>query len=554
QEPAPLTTDTFPTFDAASKRVWLKEQSVLEAQARATLATPTAASGVLAEQLSFGPRAEDAQETLMVDNTTSFIPPLPTQHYEWRDRSPDALLTALAEERSLSPSQQLAFTIAGKRFLEDMNGSDCTPLRMLMHGEAGTGKTVVVRLLRELMDAYGRGHQIMFVAPTGKAAAAIGGMTQHAAFKLDIRQRGLTVEELEIEKQDHTATRLRFLQKTFGNIRWIFFDEVSMTSCEMFGEIEQSLRIGTGKLDEPFGGVNVLFAGDFCQLPPVGASPLYASGSATYNTADVRTKEELGRLAWLHIDTVVEFAEQRRMKDPEMAAALSRLRKRACIDEDVALFNGNVLVAAPGELAPDISRRHGLIVLANTNQTVQALNHRKATTQAASDRRRVVISHAADKSTAPMSLQQRKALLSYVGQSKIKVGIGRLPLFVGMPVIYRGPNKSVQMGITNGAFGTVVSWQLTVDAFGFTVPQVVVVCFDATATWKLSNLDPGCLPIYPTRSTFKYYASDNKRSVVKISRSQLPLQPGFAMTVHSAQGITSSDGVVVDLRCGGFRT
>ncbi|KAE8250834.1 hypothetical protein A4X13_0g4339 [Tilletia indica] len=550
----PVAPADFPTFTTSNRRVWSKEQALLEAQARANQLVPTAATGVLAEQLRFEADPRPAGQTTTSSEGASYIPPLPTMHMEWQGRSSESLLSALAVERTLTPSQTLAFTIAGRQFLDNLEGTTSTPLRMLMHGEAGTGKTVVVRLLRELMDRYGRGRQLMFVAPTGKAASAIGGLTQHAAFKLDIRQRGLTVEELELDKQDNIANRHRYLQKTFGHIRWIFFDEVSMTSCEMFSDIDQSLRIGTGKLDEPFGGVNVMFAGDFCQLPPVGASPLYAAGSSIRQNADVRSREELGRLSWLFIDKVVEFTEQKRMKDPEMAAALSRLRMRACTDADVALFNGCALTAIHGVSPLDIKHRPGLVVLANTNQTVRALNHRKAGAQAASDGRQMVISHASDKTTGALTEEIRTRLLSYTSQGKVKIGIGRLPLFVGMPVIYRGPNKSVQMGITNGAFGTVISWELSTDNFGLTTPTGVIVQFDPNAIWRLSNLPPGCLPIYPTLSSFKYFPNNDQRTVQKISRRQFPLQPGFAMTVHSAQGVTSKDGIVVDLRSGGFRT
>ncbi|KAE8221158.1 hypothetical protein CF319_g5436 [Tilletia indica] len=542
------------SFSSKNRRTWTKEQAILEAQAKANQCIPRAATGILAEQLTFDRRSEDTApstlSTFTASNDVSIRPP-PTLQYKWRDRPPHELLQALSTERNLTPSQALAFKIAGRRFFEELNGVSTKPLRMLMHGEAGTGKTVVVRLLRELMDRYGCGHQILFMAPTGKAAAAIGGTTQHAAFRLSTHQRALTGEELEASRQAHVGTRHMFLQKTFGHVKWIFFDEVSMTSCDIFAEIEQSLRIGTQKLDEPFGGVNVLFAGDLCQLPPVAAAALYATHSTVWQNTAIRTQEELGRISWVLIDTVVEFTEQMRMQDPDIAAALSRFRTRCCTDEDVAVFNRNVLVFNSALSRTNVKARPNLIVLANTNQTVRVLNHRKAAAQASADGRRLVISHAYDKTTGTMTADLRQALLSYNGQ-KIKIGLGRIPLFIGMPIIYRGPNRSVPMGITNGAFGTIVAWDLTYDQFGLTIPQGVIVQFSTTATWQLSGLDPGCLPVYPTASSFEFCPTIGG-SLHTITRRQLPLQPGFAMTVHSAQGVTSTGGVVVDLNKGGFR-
>ncbi|KAK0518928.1 hypothetical protein OC834_007557 [Tilletia horrida] len=123
-----------------------------------------------------------------------------------------------------------------------------------------------------------------------------------------------------------------------------------------------------------------------------------------------------------------------------------------------------------------------------------------------------------------------------------------------MPVIYRGPNVSIALGITNGSFGKIVSWILQRDTFGLTVPVVAIVQFDPDAKWCLSGLPPGCVPIYPTTSSFNFQPGSSSATVYTVKRLQLPLQPGFAMTVHSAQGITSSGGVVVDLTKGGFHT
>ncbi|KAE8230936.1 hypothetical protein CF326_g4056 [Tilletia indica] len=530
-----------------NKRLWTKEQGILEAKAKADLAVPTASSGVLADQLMFDDNVEETS-TMTAPSLLENGPGPSTQRLHWQDRHPHELLQALVVERDLTPSQTLAFTIAGKRFFEHMHGVETEPLRLLMHGEAGTGKTVVVRLLRELMDRFGKGNEIRFMAPTGKAASAIGGTTQHAAFGLDVHRRGLTTEELQLASRENHSQRLSFLQGSFAHVTWVFFDEVSMTSCEVFGDIDQALRTAMQRPSDPFGGINVLFAGDLCQLPPVASAPLYTKASRTSQPADIRTKVELGRISWLFVTEVVEFTEQMRMKDPEMAAALSRLRTRDCIDGDTELFNTSLLQST----ATSIKGRRDLIVLAATNRTVRVLNERKAAAQASAVGNHLVVSHSIDDTKTPMTMATRTALLGYNGRGETKVGIGRLPLFVGMPVIYRGPNKSVALGITNGSFGTIVGWQLQEDHLGYTTPVVAIVRFDVNATWKLSGLQPGCLPIFPTSSSFTFALGSSAGMIRRVSRRQLPLQPGFAMTVHSAQGITCKNGVVVDLRNGGF--
>ncbi|KAE8250119.1 hypothetical protein A4X13_0g4940 [Tilletia indica] len=545
---APTTSTT--EFSRAARRTWSSEQSIIEAKAKADLSIPTASHGILADQLMFD---DTEQDLTTLDRTAplSSIPAPPTERLHWRDRPPHELLSALIIERGLTASQALAFNIVGRQFFEQLHGMDNGALRLLMHGEAGTGKTVVVRLLRELMDRFGKGNEIQFLAPTGKAASAIGGMTQHAAFGIEVHRRGMTTEELQLAQNDNQGKRMRFLQSSFGHVKWLFFDEVSMTSCEVFGEIDQALRVATQRLDEPFGGINVIFAGDLCQLPPVGAAPLYTTQSRTSQSGETRTKVGLGRLSWLYIKEVVEFTEQMRMADQEMAAALSRLRTRTCIDSDTAMFNGNVLRSSPSS-ATGVTTRQDMIVLASTNRTVRALNERKAASQAAAASCHLVTSHAIDSTDVPMTRQTRTSLLCYNGRGETKVGMGRLPLYIGMPVIYRGPNKSVALGITNGAFGTITGWNLKQDHHGLTIPVGAIVQFDSAATWSLTGLAQGSLPIYPTSSTFTFSLQDEASAVRRISRRQLPLQPGFAMTVHSAQGITCKSGVVVDLRQGGF--
>lgn len=49
---------------------------------------------------------------------------------------------------------------------------------------------------------------------------------------------------------------------------YIFMDEVSMLSCKNIYRISKRLAKVMNNTEKPFGGLNMIFAGDFRQLPP----------------------------------------------------------------------------------------------------------------------------------------------------------------------------------------------------------------------------------------------------------------------------------------------
>ncbi|KAE8244560.1 hypothetical protein A4X13_0g6492, partial [Tilletia indica] len=491
-------------FISRNKRKWSKEQSTLEASAKADKNAPQASYGILAEDLGI---LTQLVETVEFDPETFnnvAIPAIPTQVSQHEGRSPEALISQLVDERGLTKSQELAFTIAARHFFSQLLDDKITPLRLLMHGEAGTGKTVVVRLLREVLERFGKGAQMVLAAPTGKAAAAIGGNTIHSLFSLDVHQRKATAEEAGTQRDPLDGRRISYLQTTFHSTKWLFIDEISMVSCELLSDVDQALRVGTSALDTPFGGVNILLAGDLCQLPPVCAAPLYSINSSRTAPSATQTKVELGRAIWTTVTEVVEFTEQMRMQDAQMAECLRRMRTRKCTDSDVEFLNRRVLKSKANPLGVTLEQHRNAIALAYKNETVRILNHRKATGHAVGAGTSIPIACAIDKTTTPLNAEKRQRLLLYNGGGRTKVGLGKIPLSTGMPVVFRGGNLSVPLGVTNGALATVVSWDLVRDHLGFDIPRGVVLKFDEEAKWKLTDFEEGCLPISPISSTFNY--------------------------------------------------
>ncbi|KAJ7177009.1 hypothetical protein C8R46DRAFT_836617, partial [Mycena filopes] len=121
-----------------------------------------------------------------------------------------------------------------------------------------------------------------------------------------------------------------------------------MVGCPFLHDISHQLSVAKGN-DLAFGGLSVVFAGDFAQLPPVGQKKLYAKLTAkdieqagtTYGQ-----KVVFGKLLWLSVNTVVMLTQNMRQTGPEnqpFVELLSRLREGKCTSD--VWKNAPVIVA-----------------------------------------------------------------------------------------------------------------------------------------------------------------------------------------------------------------
>jgi ATP-dependent DNA helicase PIF1 len=126
-------------------------------------------------------------------------------------------------------------------------------------GAAGAGKSYV---LREYIK-YLKEHKVNYAvtASTGIASTHINGQTIHAWSGIGIKSH-LTAYDLDALEEKQS------LYKKWNSTSVLIIDEVSMLHAS-FIDMLNTLGKHMRRSDKPFGGLQVIFTGDFFQLPPV---------------------------------------------------------------------------------------------------------------------------------------------------------------------------------------------------------------------------------------------------------------------------------------------
>jgi ATP-dependent DNA helicase PIF1 len=164
---------------------------------------------------------------------------------------------------------------------------------ILITGPAGTGKSYTIKFIIELLKADNK--NIGLTATTGTAAFIIGGQTIHSFMGLGICDGSIADIFIKIKKQSNIYKRLAELDV-------LIIDEVSMLDSLLFEKISDifcyiksnSVK-DTELLNKPFGGIQIILIGDFCQLAPVNG--IYCFLSKLWQDANIKVVllEELVR-------------------------------------------------------------------------------------------------------------------------------------------------------------------------------------------------------------------------------------------------------------------
>ena len=198
----------------------------------------------------------------------------------------------------LNKEQERAFRIIANHAISP----HADQLKMYLGGMGGTGKSRVLEALSDFFSLRKEAHRFIIVAPTGTAAALLGGSTYHSMFGIN---------------DFNSKSQQSQVKEKLAGVEYVFFDEVSMLSARDLYRISNQLSQVFNTPEDSFGGLNMVFAGDFAQLPPaVGGEgvSLYSCSIGSIASSKKSQEEAIGKALWHQVTTVVILRQNMRQK------------------------------------------------------------------------------------------------------------------------------------------------------------------------------------------------------------------------------------------------
>ncbi len=358
---------------------------------------------------------------------------------------------------------------------------------VFLTGEPGSGKTHTVNEY----NAYLRGHgiELAVTASTGIAATHIGGMTIHSWSGIGIKTK--------LDKNDlHKIASSEYVVRRVQRSKVLIIEEVSMLTSETLSMVDAVCR-EVKQNQVPFGGMQVIFVGDFFQLPPVVKREM--ENMQTTLIEKPSTLFAYNSPAWMAINpTICYLTEQHRQDDQDFLNLLSAIRHNT--------FDGTHLDHIEKRKIERGSVPDTIPKLFSHNADVDRINNE------------VLSKLPKEPQKFIMSSQGPEALVAAIKKGCLSPET--LYLKVGAAVMFTKNNP--KEGFVNGTLGVV-------EAFDKENNYPIV----KTRSGRLIEVEPAAWTV-------------EENGKVRAFISQLPLRLAWAITVHKSQGI-SLDEAVMDL-------
>ena len=373
-----------------------------------------------------------------------------------------------------------------------------TGVNLFITGPGGTGKSTLIRKLNEQLDS------IHITSMTGCAALLLDcfAKTLHS-------WSGIGLGKDSLEKTIEYIKKKRHVKKRWTSIRTLVIDEVSMLTPELFERLDAIGRAVRKQSHKPFGGLQLVLVGDFCQLPPISKD---VSGS------EVELRFLFESDIWSSsINTIIVLNKIWRQIDPVFQKVLTEVRMGVVSAESENILRSRMNTNWKEEtIRPTVLFSRNIDVDKVNDVNMKALDSKIHVFEA-----KTVINKSKWTDTT-LAMPEKSSDIFQFAVNKLDQDASysaHLELRIGAQVMLL-TNTDLEGGLVNGSRGVIVDFE---GIRGFPIVQF--------KRGKARIIEPYC-----------WYSHE----MPHIGRQQIPLRIGYAITIHKSQG-ASIDSAIVDI-------